>query len=71
MVRELGGGRAYGDGGVAAAARARQRGDADEANDGSSASWQLHFPSDMTGGPGTGVRTPLGARDLRPVGHDG
>ena len=71
MVRELGGGRAYGDGGVAAAARARQRGDADEANEGSSTSWQLRCPSDLTGGLGAGVRTPLGARGLRPIGHDG
>ena len=30
MARELGDGAAYGDGGVAAAAHARQRGDADE-----------------------------------------
>ena len=71
MARELGGGGAYGDGGVAAVARARQRGDADEANKGNSASWRLRCPSGLTSGPGVGVRMPLGAHGLRLVDHDG
>ena len=71
MVRELGGGGAYGDGGVATTGRTWQRGDADEANKGSSASWRLRCPSSLTGGPSTGVWMPLGTCGLRPVGHDG
>ena len=71
VARELGGGGAYGDSGVAAVARTRQRGDVDEANEGSSASWWLHCPSGLIGGPGVGVRMPLGSRSLRPVVHDG
>ena len=71
MARELGGGGAYGDGGVAAVARARQRGDADEANEGSNASWRLQCPSGLTGRPSAGIRTPLGMHGLHPIGHDG
>ena len=71
MVRELGSSGAYGNSGVAAAAHARQRGDVDEVNEGSSASWPLCCPSSLIGGPGGGVRMPHGARGQRPVGHDG
>ena len=71
MARELGGGGAYGDSGVAAVARTRQRGDADEANKGSSTSWWLRCPSDLTGGPSISIWMPLGMCILRPVGHDG
>ena len=71
MARELGGGGAYGEGGVATMARARQRGDVDEVNEGSSVSWWLRCPPGLTGGPGIGVRTPLGTHGLCPVGHDG
>ena len=46
------------------------RGDADEANEGSSVSWWLCCPSGLTGGLDVGIRTPHGARNQRPVGHN-
>ena len=71
VVRELGSGGAYGDDSVAAVACTRQRGDADQANEGSSVSWRLCCLSGLIGGPSTSVRMPLGMRGLRSVGHDG
>ena len=47
------------------------RGDADEANEGSSVSWWLCCPFGLTSGPSADIQMLLAMHGLHPIGHDG